>query len=300
MEILDCIGNTPLVRLPNDFTKTEATVLVKLEEYNLGGSIKSRVGNQMVIDAEQDGRIDRNCPKKVTILEATGGNTGIGIAQICAIRGYLCVLTVPDNFSKVRVKILKNMGAKVIKSNSMLGNDSHILKAYELLEKHPDYIYMNQFSNTSNSKAHYLGTGQEILKQCESQIDYFVAGIGSGGTITGVGKAIREKYPLCKIVGVQPDGCDVLQGKAVRHNIQGIAIGQIPKILDKSIINGMINITNEEVEDVKAQILKKLGLYLGYSSIANIIGAIRVAKNIEIDKVVVTVSPDGGRNYEVK
>jgi len=127
-----------------------------------------------------------------------------------------------------------------------------------------------------------------------------VAGIGSGGTITGVGKAIREKYPLCRIVGVQPDGCDVLQGKAVRHIIQGIAIGQIPKILDKTMINEMINITNEEVEDVKAQISKKLGLYLGYSSIANIIGAIRVAKNIDKDKVVVTVSPDGGRNYEVK
>ena len=297
MEILDCIGNTPLVRLPNDFTHTKATILIKLEEYNLGGSIKSRVGHQMVIDAEKDGRININRPEKNTILEATGGNTGIGIAQLCAIRGYHCILVVPDNYSKVRVDLLRYMGAEVILSDHLIGNDSHILKAYELLEKHPDYIYMNQLNNPSNSKAHYLGTGQEILRQCNMQIDCFVAGIGSGGTITGVGKAIKEKYLSCKIIGVQPNGCDVLKGKAIPHIIQGMAIGQIPEVLDASIVDEMINVTDKEVEEGKTCISKTLGLYLGYSSIANIIGAIQVAKNMKNDKIIVTVSPDGGRNY---
>jgi len=297
MEILDCIGNTPLVRLPSDFTHTNATILVKLEEFNLGGSIKSRVGYQMIIDAEQDGRIDLNNPQNVMILEATGGNTGIGIAQICAIRGYHCVLTVPDNYSEVRVNLLRNMGATVILSNHKIGNDSHIRKALELLEKNTNYIYVDQTKNPSNSKAHYLGTGQEILKQCNRPIDCFVAGIGSGGTITGVGKAIKEKYPSCKIVGVQPYGCDVLQGKAIPHIIQGIAIGKIPDVLDVSIVDEMITITNEEVVKTKALLSKNLGLYLGYSSVANIIGAIHVAKDLGKDKVVVTVSPDGGRNY---
>lgn len=297
MEILDCIGNTPLIRIPNEFTQVKPTVLVKLEEYNLGGSIKSRVGNQMVIDAEQDGRIDINHPEKVTILEATGGNTGIGIAQICAIRGYRCVLAVPDNYSKVRINLLKNMGAEVVLSDHTTGNDSHIRKAYNLLKINPNYIYMDQFKNPSNRKAHYLGTGQEILKQSNCKIDCFVAGIGSGGTITGVGKAIKEKHLTCKVVGVQPEGCDVLNGKAVPHIMQGIAIGQIPEVLDVSIVNEMLSVTNEEVENMKNLISKKLGLYLGYSSIANIIGAIRVAKDMEKGKVVVTVSPDGGRNY---
>jgi cysteine synthase len=300
MEILDCIGNTPLIRLPNGFTQTKATVLVKLEEYNLGGSIKARVGNQMVIDAELDGRIDINHPERVTILEATGGNTGIGIAQICAIRGYRCVLTVPDNYSKVRVNLLENMGAIVEWSDHNMGNNSHIIKAHELLEENPDYIYLDQTKNPSNRRAHYFGTGKEILKQCDHQIDCFVAGIGSGGTITGVGRAIKEKYPSCKIVGIQPAGCDVLQGKAIPHIIQGMAIGSIPEVLDISVIDDMISVTEKEVMVVKAHISKKLGLYLGYSSIANIIGAIRVAKNLDKDKVVVTVSPDGGRNYEIK
>lgn len=297
MEILDCIGNTPLIRLPNDFTGSKATIYVKLEEYNLGGSIKSRVGNQMIIDAELDGRINIDYPSENTILEATGGNTGIGIAQICALRGYHCVLVVPDNYSKIRVNLLRNMGAEVVLSDHTTGNDSHICKANKILKQHPDYIYMDQFKNLSNVKAHYLGTGNEILLQLGRRIDCFVAGIGSGGTITGVGKAIKEKYPFCKIVGIQPAGCDVIRGYAIPHIIQGIAIGKIPDILDKAIIDSMVDITNEEVEQMKRHIAIKLGLYLGYSSIANIIGAIRIANNVTEDKIIVTVAPDGGRNY---
>ena len=297
MEILDCIGNTPLVRLPRDFTLTEATVLLKLEEFNLGGSVKSRVGYQMVIDAEQDGRIDIKHPEKVTILEATGGNTGIGIAQICALRGYRCILAVPDNYSKVRVSLLEDMGAEVVLSDHTIGNDSHIKKAFDLLKKHPDYVYMNQFKNPSNITAHYLGTGQEIILQSGVEVDFFVAGIGSGGTISGVGKAIKEKYPSCKVIGIQPTGCDVLNGIAVSHIIQGIAIGMVPEILDRSIVDEMIDINCEDVIEMKKRICKTLGLHLGFSSVANIIGAIQVAKKCDKNKTVVTISPDGGRNY---
>lgn len=162
MELLDCIGQTPLIRLPNSFTHTDTTILVKLEEYNWGGSIKSRVGKQMILDAEAQGQIDITKPNDVVILEATGGNTGIGLAQMCAIRGYKCVLVVPDNYSKVRIKLLKDLGAEVILSDSTLGNDSHIMKAKEILSNNPSYIYMDQFKNPSNVKAHYLGTGPEI------------------------------------------------------------------------------------------------------------------------------------------
>ncbi len=297
MELLDCIGQTPLIRLPNSFTHTDTTILVKLEEYNWGGSIKSRVGKQMILDAEAQGQIDITKPNDVVILEATGGNTGIGLAQMCAIRGYKCVLVVPDNYSKVRIKLLKDLGAEVILSDSTLGNDSHIMKAKEILSNNPSYIYMDQFKNPSNVKAHYLGTGPEILSQYSGNIDCFVAGIGSGGTITGVGKVIKERFPNCKIIGIQPEGCDILRGKAIRHIIQGIAIGQVPQILDVPLINAMISVSDESVLEVRNALSKKLGLFLGYSSIANIIGAIQIAQTMDKNKVVVTVSPDGGRNY---
>ncbi len=297
MEILDCIGSTPLICLPCEFTQCEATILVKMEEFNLGGSIKSRVGYQMIIDAEISGRINARQPQTVTILEATGGNTGIGIAQMCALRGYNCVLTVPDNYSKIRIDLLKNMGAEVILSDHTIGNDSHIQKALNILERHPEYIYLDQTKNPSNVEAHYQGTGKEILLQSECKIDYFVAGIGSGGTITGIGKAIKEQYSSCSILGVQPQGCDIMNGQAVPHLIQGIAIGKIPDVLDKSIIDGMIDISEKDVIEMKKNISMKLGLYLGYSSVANILGALCIGKNLERNKVIVTVSPDGGRNY---
>lgn len=253
----------------------------------------------MIIDAEQDGRININRPDKVIILEATGGNTGIGIAQTCSIRGYHCILTIPDNYSKVRINLLKYMGAQVILSDHKTGNDSHIRKAHEILEKHPEYFYTDQLSNQSNVKAHYLNTGQEILSQIERKIDFFVAGIGSGGTLTGVGKAIKEKYPECKIIGIQPKGCNTLNGEAKPHIIEGLAIGEIPKILDKMIIDDMIDVSEDDVLEMRCRLCKSVGLYLGYSSLANIIGALYVSSKFGKNKTIVTISPDGGRNYNL-
>lgn len=296
VDIVKCIGNTPLIRLSNSVTKCHANILVKLEEYNWGGSVKSRVAYQMILDAEQSGIIDKHS-SNVTLIEATGGNTGIGIAQICSLRGYHCILVVPNNYSKVRISILKKLGADVILSDHLLGNDSHIKKVEEIKKSNPDLVHLNQFSNISNIKAHYSGTAQEIFQQLNGTIDGFVAGIGSGGTVTGIGRAIKERFPDAKIYGVQPKGCDVLNGKAIPHVIQGIAIGHIPTILDESLLNGIFDIKEQEIYEMETNLLKKSGLYLGKSSVANIVGAVKMSiKHPEL-RTIVTIAPDGGRNY---
>jgi cysteine synthase A len=293
----DLIGNTPIIELPKRVTGCRVKIFVKLEEYNWGGSIKSRVGYQMMLDAEMSGKIDTDNPEKVTIVEASGGNTGIGIAQICSLRGYRCILVVPDNYLVSRIKVLNALGATVVKSDHMTGNDSHFQLIKEIIAKHENYIYLNQLDNPSNPKAHEIGTGQEILQQIEQPITHFVAGVGSGGTITGIGHAIKEKYPNVHISAVQPEGCDVILGKAVPHLIQGLAVGRVPGNLDSSIINGVVNVNQQEVFDYQIKLAYISGLFLGYSSIANILASISVAKDLSDDCCVVTVSPDGGRNY---
>lgn len=282
------IGNTPCINLPN------TNIFVKLEEYNWGGSIKSRVGYQMVIDAEENGRIDIEHPKMNTIIEGTGGNTGIGIAQICALRGYRCILVVPDNYSQVRVGVLMRLGAEVILSDHTRGNCSHFEVVDQIVAEHPEYIPMYQLSNPSNVKAHYIGTGPEIFSQVPNAT-HFVAGVGSGGTLTGVGKYLKEQNPKTKVVAVQPEGCDILVGSAVPHKIEGIGIGRRPDILDQSLIDDVVTISDQEVIEGQLKIAKATGLFLGYSSIANILACDKLAQGES--GVYCTVAPDGGRNY---
>lgn len=282
------IGNTPCVQLPG------TSIYVKLEEYNWGGSIKSRVGYQMMIDAEEDGRIDTLHPEKNTIIEGTGGNTGIGIAQVCALRGYHCILVVPDNYSKVRVEVLRRLGAEVILSDHRRGNCSHFELVDQLLIAHPEYIPMYQLSNPSNVKAHYIGTGPELLKQVPD-LTHFIAGVGSGGTLTGTGCYLKEQKPSVKVIAVQPEGCNVLKGIAFPHKIEGIAIGRVPEILDQSLIDDVISVSDDEVIMRQDAIAKRFGLFLGYSSIANIIAAEKLSG--ETEGVFATVAPDSGRNY---
>ena len=298
-QITDCIGNTPLIEIPSGFSNSNNKIFVKLEEFNLGGSVKSRAAYQMIIDAEESGTINPTNAKQTTIIEPTGGNTGIGIAQVCALRGYRCILVVPDNYSKVRVRILEALGAQIVLSNSKTGNDSHIKTAMEIYNNHPSFVMLNQFSNHSNPRAHYLHTGPEIIKSINGKIDYFVAGVGTGGTISGVGRAIKEHNPLSKVFAVQPEGCDVLNGFAIPHIIQGIAIGQIPGVLDKSIIDGVLDIKESEVIEIQRRLTKELGLFLGYSSAANICAAIKLSKKVGKNKTIVTISPDGGKNYDI-
>lgn len=294
--IVDCIGHTPLVELPNEIIGCNARIYVKLEEFNWGGSIKSRVGYQMISDAEKSGRINFK-DKSTTIIEATGGNTGIGIAQLCALRGYHCLLVVPDNYSEVRVKLLENFGAEVLRSDHTKGNDSHVKLVKEILLSHPNYVHLDQFNNQSNVNAHFWGTGKEIIEQLGNNIDAFVSSVGSGGTITGCSKAIKEKYPHCMIVAAQPQGCDVVKGTAIPHQVQGTALGFVPSIFDISVVDKQINVTNEEIDNIKIKLLHKTGLYLGISSLTNIAAAINLGQKYSQLKTIVTISPDGGRNY---
>ena len=298
-QVTECIGNTPLIEIPAGFYNSNNKIFVKLEEFNLGGSVKSRAAYQMIIDAEENGTINPLNANITTIIEPTGGNTGIGIAQICALRGYRCILVVPDNYSKIRVRILKALGAEIVLSDSRTGNDSHIRKALEIHNDNPSFVMLDQFSNSSNPKAHYLHTGPEIINCINSNIDFFVAGIGTGGTISGVGRAIKEYYPLSKVFAVQPEGCDVLNGFAIPHIIQGIAIGQIPKVLDRDIVDGVLDVKESDVIEVQKRLSKELGLFLGYSSAANICASINLSTIVGYDKTIVTISPDGGKNYEI-
>lgn len=250
----------------------------------------------MVFDAETNGRI-HPADKNTTVIEATGGNTGIGIAQICAIRGYHCLLVVPDNYSQVRIRLLENLGAEVLLSDHTSGNDSHIQLVKEILSTHPNYVHLDQFNNQSNVNAHYFGTGKEIIEQVDGCINAFVSSVGSGGTITGCGRAIKEKHPQCIVAAAQPVGCDVVKGIAVPHQVQGTALGVIPSIFDQSIVDKQIDVTDKEINELRKTIPSKSGLYLGISSLANIAAAIALGRENPHLKTIVTVSPDGGRNY---
>lgn len=292
--MLDFMGNTPFVKIQKLLAKSSADVYIKLEEFNPGGSIKSRVAYKMILEAEKNGMLTPNSGQ--TLIEATGGNTGIGMAIAAAIKGYKVVFVVPDNFSKEKIKILQIYGARVILSDSTTGNDSHVRKAREMLLTNPDYIMLDQFSNPANPYAHYSETGQEILDVLPN-IDAFVAGIGSGGTISGVGKKIKNHFPNAQIIGVQPEGCDVLKGKAVPHKILAIALGIIPKTLDVNIVDRVVSVQFQEVIELLRQLARQEGILVGISSGANILAATKIAAELGEGKVVVTIAPDSGRSY---
>lgn len=294
--IFDLIGNTPMVEIPKNLTGCKARIFIKLEEFNLGGSIKSRVGYAMIEDAEKTGVINSKRPQSNIIIEATGGNTGIGIAQICALKGYTCILVIPDNYSPVRIKVLEELGAQVILSNHKEGNDSHIQMTRRMIEENPHYINLNQFTNPMSIDAHYRGTGQEIVQQINS-IDAFVSSIGSGGTITGCGKAIKERMPSCRVYAAQPAGCDVLKGTAIPHIVQGTALGIKPFVLDSSLVDEQIDVEEKSILSMQRKIAQGCGLFLGFSSITNIIASIIVSNKTPEMQTIVTISPDGGKNY---
>ncbi len=292
--VIDYVGNTPLIQLRRVVSEDMADVYVKLEEFNAGGSVKSRVAIQMIREAQEKGVLVPN--SRQTIIEPTGGNTGIGLAMAASILGYNLILVIPDNYSKEKIRMLEAYGAKVYLSDSSTGNDSHIRLVKEILNEHPEYIWLDQLSNMGNVEAHYRGTGKEIVSALE-QIDCFVVGMGSSGTISGVGKAIREKFSNANIVVVQPKGCQSLEGNSVPHKIQGLSIGMIPPILQGEVIDNAIDITYEEANGMMKQLACKEGLLVGISAGANICIALKFAKELGRGKVVVTVAPDSGRSY---
>lgn len=268
-----------------------AAVYVKLEYFNAGASIKARVARAMVERATRMGVLHVGD----TLIEPTGGNTGMGLALVANSRGYNFIAVVPDNYSQNRIQLLQIYGADVRLSDSATGNDSHIRLARRILDEHPEYIHLDQFRNPACIEAHYDGTASEILSRCDP--DAFVCSVGSGATFSGVGRRLRENNPKVHLQVVQPDGCDIRGGSAVPHRIQGTALGIVPPLMDYDLLDSTSCVSFEDVRVQLRALVRTDGLFLGASSGANIVAAKRLAKQLGPDKVVCTVAPDGGEYY---
>ena len=295
--ISDLVGNTPLVRIDNFASETgvAATLLVKLEGKNPAGSAKDRVAKQMIDAAEKNGTLK----KGATIIEPTSGNTGIGLAAIAAAKGYRVILTMPDTMSIERRKLISAFGAEVVLTEGKLGMNGAIAKAQELLSEIDGSILAGQFSNPQNPAAHYLTTGPEIWNDTDGTVDIFVAGIGTGGTVSGVGKYLKEKNPDIKIIGVEPsDSPFITEGRSGAHKIQGIGAGFVPENLDMSVVDEVLAVRSEDAYDKARLLAKKEGLLTGISSGAALHAASVVAARGENKgKTVVVLLPDMGDRY---
>ena len=295
--ITDLVGKTPLFELEN-FAKIEgleATIFGKLEFFNPAGSVKDRVAMAMIDDAQARGILKPGS----LIIEPTSGNTGIGLAAIGAARGYKVIVTMPETMSVERRNLLKAYGACVVLTDGSRGMEGAIEKAKELALKNKNSFIPSQFTNPANPNIHFKTTGPEIWSDTDSKVDFFVAGVGTGGTITGVGKYLKSKNPNIKIVAVEPSDSPVLSGKKPGpHQIQGIGAGFIPKILDTDIIDEIITVANEDAFESERAIAKSEGLLVGVSSGAAIWAASQVAKRPENkEKIIVTLLPDSGERY---
>ncbi|MBP3599698.1 MAG: cysteine synthase A [Clostridia bacterium] len=291
------IGNTPLVRLSNFEKKygIDANILAKLEYFNPAGSVKDRVGKAMLDDAEQRGVIKKGS----VIIEPTSGNTGIGIAAVAAVRGYRAIIVMPETMSEERRKLMKAYGAELVLTEGIKGMSGAIAKAEELAREIPDSFIAGQFKNPANAKAHYDTTGPEILMDTDGNVDILVAGIGTGGTVTGTGKFLKEKLPDIKIVGVEPAASPVLtKGVAGAHAIQGIGAGFIPDVLDTEIYDEIIAVENEDAIDTARYMGKTEGFLVGISAGAALAAAIEIGKRPENKgKNIVVILPDSGDRY---
>ena len=295
--ILDTIGNTPLVRLHHieEEYKLDAKLFAKVEYFNPGGSIKDRPAMMMIKDAFESKRIN----KETKIIEPTSGNTGIGLALICSYLKLDLTIIMPDTMSKERQLLIKAYGANLILTEGKLGMKRAIAKANELATQYPNSFIPSQFDNPSNIKAHYLTTAKEIAKDLDNKVDIFVAGVGTGGTLTGCASYFRDNKINTTIVAVEPSGSPVLsKNQAGPHKIQGIGAGFVPLNLDTKLIDEIIDIDNEEAFDTTNMVAKLEGLLVGISSGAALNAAIKVAKRSENkNKNIVVVFPDTGSRY---
>lgn len=293
-DVLGLIGNTPMVKLNKIAGPNAAEILAKLESFNPGGSVKDRICLSMIEDAEKHGLIS----KGATIIEPTSGNTGIGLAMICAVRGYKCILTMPETMSLERIYILKSYGAEVVLTPGQEGMMGSIKKAEQLLKKTPNSFMPQQFKNKANPEIHRRTTAREILKVIDGSIDAFVAGVGTGGTITGVGEVLKRHNKEIKIVAVEPSQSAVLSGKMPGpHKIQGIGAGFVPDILNQKIIDEIIQVDDNEAFRTSRRMAKEEGLFVGISAGAAIYAAIKVAKELGKGKRLVVILPDTGERY---
>ena len=292
--VIELIGNTPLVRLSRLVKPQTAQILAKLEYFNPGGSVKDRICLAMIEEAEDKGLLK----KGATIIEPTSGNTGIGLAMISAVKGYKCVLVMSEAMSLERIYILKSYGAQVILTPAAEGMDGAIKRAKKIIKKTPNSFMPHQFSNQTNPEAHRKTTAVEIWEATKGNLDVFIAGVGTGGTITGVGEFLKEHNPDIKIIAVEPKNSPVLSGgKAGVHKIQGIGAGFIPEILNRDIIDSIILVSDEDAFRTSKLLAKEEGLFVGPSAGAAVWAALKVAEQLEKTKTIVTVLPDTGERY---
>ena len=293
----ELIGKTPLLELGHieDEFKLEAKIIAKVEYFNPAGSVKDRIAKKMIDAAEALGKIN----KDTVLIEPTSGNTGIGLASVAAARGYRLIITMPETMSVERRNIMRAYGAEIVLTEGSKGMKGAIEKANELAQNYPNSFIPGQFDNPNNPLVHYETTGPEIYEDTDGKVDIFVAGVGTGGTITGVGKYLKSKNPNVKIVAVEPESSPVLsKGVAGAHKIQGIGAGFIPKILDTNIYDEIITVSNDDAFKTGKLIGKKEGILVGISSGAAVYAAITLASKEENKgKNIVVLLPDTGDRY---
>lgn len=294
--ILKAIGHTPIIKLQKTAAHLKSNIYVKLEFLNIGGSHKARIAFAMIKAEEDNGKLKPNTGQ--TIVAPTGGNTGIGLAIAGSLLGYKVILVIPDNYSPEKQRILKTLGAEIVLSDSKLGNNSHGIKATEICLENPAYVLLDQASHPANPEIHRKTTAIEIIDDLKGKvINYFVGGIGTGGSITGIGEILKNKYFGLKIVGVQPEGCDLLKNIFVPHKIQGLAVGIIPRNLNINIIDEMISVSELDAIKMMNHLAVSEGLCVGISSAANIVACIKKAEQCEEKINLLTLAYDSGAQY---
>lgn len=293
--ILELVGNTPLIRLSRleETLGLKSRIYAKVESFNPAGSIKDRVAKNIIETAEKSGELKPNA----TVIEPTSGNTGIGLALVCLLKGYKVILTMPENMSVERQKLLRAYGAEIVLTDKALGMKGAIDKANELSKTIDNSFIAGQFENLANPETHYKTTAVEIYDALDGKVDYLVAGVGTGGTLTGIGKYLKEKINGVKIVAVEPSSSAVLSGeKAGVHGLQGMGAGFIPKTLDTSVYDSVIKVTENDAYYYANLLVKTEGILTGISSGASLFATIQTAKDVK-DKNIVVVLPDGGEKY---
>ena len=294
--ITDLIGNTPLLELQNLSRGLPARVAVKLEFFNPGSSVKDRIALAMVEAAEREGKIKSS----TTIVEATSGNTGIGLAMVCAAKGYKLVITMPESMSKERKMLLRAYGAELVLTPAAEGMNGAIAKAEEFVKNHPETYFMpRQFDNPANPEIHRQTTAEEIWRDTDGNVDIFVAGVGTGGTLSGVGEVLKSRKPAVQVYAVEPAGSPVLSGgQKGAHLIQGLGAGFVPKTLNTEIYDGVIAVSNEDAMATARALADKEGILSGISSGAAVWSALQLAAKPEnAGKLIVTVLPSYGERY---
>lgn len=291
---LDLIGHTPLVRLARITGDKGAEVCGKLESNNVAGSVKDRPALAMIVAAEESGQLAPGS----TVVEATSGNTGISLAMICAVRGYRCVIVMPEDMSAARRHLLKSYGAEVVLTAAEDGMAGAVEQAERLLRTTPGAMMCGQFENPANPTIHSKTTAEEIWAATEGEIDAFVAGVGTGGTLTGVGRVLKERNSGIRLVAVEPRASAVLSGgKPGLHGIQGLGAGFVPEVLDTDLVDEVITVTDLAAERMTKRLAREEGLVLGPSSGANVHAALEVSRRMDTGERVVTILCDGGERY---